>query len=91
MALVFLTVFSTYLNIPVLVEIVDTRDEASVAVRVIDMSHVPCPVTRVTSDHSLPKKTKNETFSGAKIDIVMVYVVVLRIFKVLTLVHALIV
>lgn len=51
----FPTVFSTYLYIPVLVEIVDTRDEASVAVRIIDMTHVPCPVTRVTSHHSLPK------------------------------------
>lgn len=54
--LVFLTVFSTYLNIPVLVEIVDARDESSIAVRVIDMSHVPCPVAWVTSNHSLPKK-----------------------------------
>lgn len=86
---VFLTVFSTYLNIPVLVEIVDTCDEAAIAVRVVDMSHVPCPVTRVTSNHSLPKN--KERVSGAKIDILMVYVVVVCSFKVMTLVHALIV
>lgn len=60
----FYSVCQTHLNIPVLVEIVNTRDEASIAVRVVNMAHVPCPVTWVTSYHSLQKK--EETISGAK-------------------------
>lgn len=51
-----LTVCYTHLNIPVLVEIVNTGDEASVTVRIVNMPHVPCPVTWVTSNHSLEKK-----------------------------------
>lgn len=42
-----------YLDFPVLVEIVDTRDAASVTVRVVDMADVPCPVTWVTGNHGL--------------------------------------
>ncbi len=42
-----------YLDIPVLVEIVDARDAASVTVRVVDMADVPCPITWVTGDHGL--------------------------------------
>ncbi len=45
-----------YLNIPVLVEIVDTRDAASITVRVVNMADVPCPVSWVTGNHALDTK-----------------------------------
>lgn len=42
-----------YLGIPVLVEIVDTRDATSITIRVVNMADVPCPVTWVTGNHCL--------------------------------------
>lgn len=42
-----------YLDIPVLVQIVDARDAASVAVWVVNMADVTCPVAWVTGNHGL--------------------------------------
>lgn len=42
-----------YLGIPVLVKIVDTGDAPSITVRVVNVAHVPCPVTWVTGNHGL--------------------------------------
>lgn len=42
-----------YLCIPVLVKIVDTGDAPSITVRVVNVAHVPCPVTWVTGNHGL--------------------------------------
>lgn len=45
-----------YLDIPVLVQIVDTSDTASVTVGVINMANVPCAVAWVTGNHTLGEK-----------------------------------
>lgn len=45
-----------YLDIPVLVEIVDARDAASVTVRVVNMADIPRTVAWVTSNHCLKQK-----------------------------------
>lgn len=45
-----------YLNIPVLVEIVDTCDAASITVRVVNMANVPCSISWVTGNHALDTK-----------------------------------
>lgn len=42
-----------YLDIPVLVKIVNTCDAASIPVRVVNMAHITCPVTWVTGNHGL--------------------------------------
>lgn len=42
-----------YLNIPVLVKIVDTCDAASITVGVVNMTDVTCSITWVTGNHGL--------------------------------------
>lgn len=44
---------SPYLDVPVLVEIVDARDAASIAVGVVNMADVTGTVTWVTGNHGL--------------------------------------
>lgn len=52
-----------YLDIPVLVEIVDASDAAAVTVGVINMADVASAVAWVTGNHSLERK-ENEIISG---------------------------
>lgn len=48
----------SYLNVPVLVKIVDTCYAASIAVRVVNVADVTCSVSRVTGNHGLKTKGK---------------------------------
>lgn len=52
-----------YLDIPVLVEIVDASDAAAVTIGVINMADIPSAVAWVTGNHSLERK-ENEIISG---------------------------
>lgn len=54
----------TYLGVPVFVKVIYARDTPSVAIRVVHMAHVPCPVSRVTRHHCLkPDRMKSVTES----------------------------
>lgn len=48
-----------HLDVPVLVEIVDARDAASVPVWVVNMSDVTRSVARVTSNHGLKQTERS--------------------------------
>lgn len=57
----------TYLYIPVLVEIVDACNAATVAVWIVNMADVASSVTWITSDHSLKTQQFQELFKFMKI------------------------
>lgn len=42
-----------YLNIPVLIQVIDTGDAAPIAVGIVNMPHVPEPIAWVTRHHGL--------------------------------------
>lgn len=42
-----------YLDVPVLIQVIDTGDAAPIAVGIVNMPHVPQPVTWVTCHHGL--------------------------------------
>lgn len=42
-----------YLHIPVLVQIVDAGDAASITVRIVNMTNIPCPIPWITGNHGL--------------------------------------
>ena len=43
----------SYLDIPVLIQVIDTSDAAPVAMGIVNVSHVPQPVSWVTCHHGL--------------------------------------
>lgn len=42
-----------YLDVPVLIQVIDTGDAAPIAVGIVNMPHIPQPVARVTCHHGL--------------------------------------
>lgn len=42
-----------YLNIPVLIQVIDTGDAAPIAVGIVNMPHVPEPIAWITRHHGL--------------------------------------
>lgn len=50
-----------YLDVPVLIQVIDTGDAAPVAVGVVNMPHIPQPVAWVTCHHGL---AETETDGG---------------------------
>lgn len=56
----------TYLGSPVFVKVIDACDATAVAIGVIHVTHVPCPVSRVTRHHRLKKTKMKSTVSKSR-------------------------
>ena len=54
----FLQASVTYLGTPVFIKVIYARDASSIAIRVIHVPHVSCPISRITRHHCL--KTEDE-------------------------------
>ena len=44
---------TSYLDVPVLIQVIDAGDAAPIAMGIVNVSHVPQPVTWVTCHHGL--------------------------------------
>lgn len=51
----------TYLGSPVFVKVIYACDATAVAIGVVHVTHVPCPVSRVTCNHCLNKTKMKST------------------------------